>query len=380
MNSFAGKVPASRKGRQPQRRSLTERIDLWLGFTGPSGMANRVGFYLDLAAFAEQGLTPMATVRRLNGVASKRRSLKWLKLVTDDLIASSNDGYSSFGAQLGRLVDASEAAMVTTGERAGEFPETMRMLAEMVRRHAAVSTEIVGLVRDVASYGALCIGVVATVSKVLAPKFLSIISPEAFAKLQFAPKFLALCQALTEWWLPVLLIGIAIVAGAISSLKRWLPSDIRAFADQHVAPWSVYSRTRSSLFLATLSTSLQAGGQFKETVQILHDSSTGWERAHMRRMLSKVAGAGGVPAAMGAGFLSSEVMDRLAIYLSANGFEAILRSLANDSIDGLLKSVRLVGRITKVGSILLVIAMLAATIGTGGEIALNGMQSSGAAI
>ena len=100
----------------------------------------------------------------------------------------------------------------------------------------------------------------------------------------------------------------------------------------------------------------------------------------MRRMLTKLAGHGGVPAAMGAGFLPGEVMDRLAIYLTVNGFESILNSLAKDSLDGLLKSVRMVGRITGVGSIILVVAMLAAVIGAGAEIALNGMANPGAPI
>lgn len=380
MNSTAGTKRDGVVGKVPKKRSVSDELDLWLGFTGPLGMRNRISFYNDLAAFTEQGLTPMATVTRLNMVAAKRRSLKWLKLVTDDLIRSSAEGYRSFGVQLGRLVDPNEAAMVATGEAAGEFSETMRMLASLVDRQAAIASEVWSLVRSVAIYSAIAIGVVVVVAKVLAPKFVSITTPATFAKLSFAPTFLGFCSALVDWWLPVVLVLCSGVLAIIASLKRWKPSAVRSFADEHVAPWSIYSRTRSSLFLATLATALSSGGQFQATLQTLHKSSTGWEQAHMRRMLTKLAGQGGVPAAMGAGFLPGEVMDRLAIYLTVNGFESILNSLAKDSLDGLLKSVRMVGRITGVGSIILVVAMLAAVIGAGAEIALNGMANPGAPI
>ena len=363
MNSTAGTKRDGVVGKVPKKRSVSDELDLWLGFTGPLGMRNRISFYNDLAAFTEQGLTPMATVTRLNMVAAKRRSLKWLKLV-----------------QLGRLVDPNEAAMVATGEAAGEFSETMRMLASLVDRQAAIASEVWSLVRSVAIYSAIAIGVVVVVAKVLAPKFVSITTPATFAKLSFAPTFLGFCSALVDWWLPVVLVLCSGVLAIIASLKRWKPSAVRSFADEHVAPWSIYSRTRSSLFLATLATALSSGGQFQATLQTLHKSSTGWEQAHMRRMLTKLAGQGGVPAAMGAGFLPGEVMDRLAIYLTVNGFESILNSLAKDSLDGLLKSVRMVGRITGVGSIILVVAMLAAVIGAGAEIALNGMANPGAPI
>jgi type II secretory pathway component PulF len=380
MKVAAGTKPEVAVRKVAKRRSASDEMDLWLGFTGPLGMRNRISFYNDLAAFTEQGLTPIATVHRLNKVAVKRRSLKWLKLVTDDLIKSSKEGYPSFGAQLARVVDPNEAAMVATGEAAGQFPEAMRMLSSLVGQQAAITSEIWGLIRNVAIYAAIAMSVVVVVAKLLAPKFVSITTPATFAKLSFAPWFLGLCSALMDWWIPVVLVLISCVLAIIGSLKRWKPSALRSFADEHVAPWSVYSRARSSLFLATLATSLSSGGQFKATLQTLHDSSSGWERAHMRRMLTRLAGNGGVPAAMGAGFLSRDVMDRLSIYLSANGFETILNSLAKDSLDGLLKSVRRVGRIGVVGSILLAVAMLGAVVGSGAEIAINGMSGPGASL
>lgn len=375
VNSASSAV-ASRKAMN--RLSIGDRIDLWLGFVGPFGIGNRVEFYRDLAAFTAERLSPMAAVGKMHEVAKKRRSLKWLKLVTEHLIRTSKEGYASFGEQLSGLIDPGEAVMLSTGERGGAFPATLERLIALNERKAAISAAIGFAVLTVVVYGAVVLGLMFFVAKLLAPKYLAMVTPTTMAKLSFAPAYLATCAAVADWWLPALLILVGIVMAMVASLRRWRPGVLRSFLDDHVAPWSVYRRMRAALFLSTLSTALNSGGQFKSTLEVVKRASGPWERDQMNRMLTRLSGNGGIASAMTAGFLPQDVMDRLSIYLSVNGFEQILQPISNNAMDGLLKTARMVGRITKVVCTILIIAILLATVGAGAEIALVGLPTPGA--
>lgn len=379
MSTLAGKAKTVRTPRPPARRTLSDRLDLWLGFTGPFGIEHRAEFYTDLAAFVEEGRAPMDVVVEMHEISSKRKSLKWRKLVTADLIRSSKEGYSSFGEQMARFGNSGEAAMLTTGEAAGQFAPTLVKLSTLIERQALISGAVRSTVWSLITYSAVALGMAIFLAKVLGPQFGEMVTPEVYAKLAIAPHFLSACNFVASYWIPLTILFVAGAWAMLWSLNTWKPSTVRNWLDDNVAPWSVFRRTKAAMFLATVATALNSGGQFKETVEQIEKNASGWERAHLKRILARLAGTGGIPAALSTGLLPIDVMDRLSMYLKSNNFAKVMQRLAIDTMDGLLKRARLIGKLVSVSMTLLIVAMLFATVLAGADIALNGMSPTGGA-
>lgn len=217
--------------------------------------------------------------------------------------------------------------------------------------------------------------VVFYVSRTMQKQITDLLGVEVVSKLQFTPIYLGFCNFLTEWWAVLAVLSAGCLAAVIVSMNGWLPGPFRRWCDRKLFPWNLYARSKASYFLLTAATSLDTGKSFKEILIDSQSIASGWEKAHYGRILKRLKEGRDELTSMNTGFLPEDVEDRLSIYSNIGDFKAIMVSIAESSLNGLLKRVLLVGNISQTLSKLLLVGFLIATVLAVGEGALEFQNS-----
>jgi len=363
------------KTRAVKKQPLTglEKWNVRRGFN----VKRREVFYQDLASFVGEGITPYRAMERMLLVARPRRTMQWLVKLLVQVTRRMDEGVQ-LGPALAPWVPGEEAALLSAGESGGRLRESLVELSGLLaKKRLVISTLIASLVPSLTMMVVLALLMVYILNTVL-KEARSLVPDDVFAKLTFAPLYFNLGEVFLAA-LPWAVIGI--IAGSIAvsaSLPRWRPTKVRMFLDRHVPPYTLFTRTQSSFFLITASSMMQAGTPFQGAVEQIQKMSSPWVKTHSRRMLGKLSHGLPEAEAMQTGILPWDTEDRLAVYKMLDDFKRVMASTARDSMEILIKKVKLMGDVIKVLSMLVLASFMFLTIFAIGEIALEAQSSMSA--
>lgn len=334
------------------------------------GASRRVDFYRDLAAFDTAGLPTFRAIPRLNAIARRRgRRMRWLRDLTADLMRSAGRGRSLADA-MRPWVPPEESALLEAGERSGQLRDALIECALIIeRRRQIYMTLLAALIPSALMVSAL-LGLMAMIVKMVVPEARKLLPESEFAKLTLAPAFFTA----SDWFMAALpfVLGAVAIGGALTAatLSRWRPVGVRAWLDRRVPPWTLYVMVQASFLLVTLSAMMRAGTPMAQAVEAVQRRAAPWMRAHLRRILTRLA-QGREPAdALDAGVLPARIEDRLMVYAELPEFAQVMRAMSADAITILSRQMRAFGEVTRMLAMLGLAIFIALTLFSMGEVVL----------
>lgn len=334
----------------------------------------RQTFYSDLASFVAAGIPPQQALQQIAKVAKPRRSLRWLhKLMTIALRELANGRNTAQALQ--KWVPPEEAALLLAGERGGRLREALLELAELLGKRLAVKKSLWSNLAPSLLMLVVLVALMVYILNTVLKEARGLVPDEMFEKMTLAPVYFAFGDAFLTA-LPILVVfAIAVTIASTLSLARWRPNKLRRWLDQHIPPYSLYTRTQSSFFLITASSMMEAGAPFQQAVDEVQKLAKPWARAHLRKMLSRLAAGQAEADAMQTGMLPWDVEDRLAIYRMLDDFKHIMQVTARDSMEILLRRVQVIGGTIRSIVMVMLGAFIIFSIFSIGEIALQAQSA-----
>ncbi len=381
--------------------NLLESFDLQTTLLRMSfGRKTRRDLYAQLASFVAEGLPPYRTIRRVNEIAKERLEVRGGVVGALDRIANIASGQRRQLASRTRVLDAvlarmaqgknladslrqwiphEEAEMLRTGESADRLEQTLLELEHLLR----VKLDIATLLRK-AALGALArLGVLVAMMFYILSTVLkearNLVSDELFAEMTLAPLYFRLGELFLQWFVPLVGVLAASSVAVALSLPRWRPSGLRLYLDTYVPPWNLYSRVQSATLLTSASAMMESGRQFRESLVGLSHQGTPWLRQHCRKMLGRLERGRSDAEALQTGMLPWELEDRLAVYAMLADFKQVMRAVARDSLEMVIRNVTAIGALMNLFAMLALGGFLILTIFAVGEIALEAQSAIGSA-
>lgn len=363
-NSAKKKLDAAVAKRLKKPLSGWEKRMLFLSFTSFLGASNRQGFCEDMAKFVTKGIKPYEALIEIHRVACGRRSMEWQRNLTTSLIQDMQGKGRSFSEALAKWMPSDEGLMLMTGERSDILGETLGRLVTLQGQRREILAVAWEVAPPVAVIFSALLGLVYYMAGVMQEQIIELIGTDVLAKQAFVSGYLAFCNYMKDWWIVNSLVGIAALSAVVYSLDKLLPSKFRGFLDRHVFPWTMYARTKASYMLISGSMALSTGQTFREFISAAIKHATGWEKWHYKRIMKRLKEGKPEIESMQGGMLPNDIEDRLAVYSKLGDFETVMESVANDSLGGLLKRIRVVGTIwqslAKFALVMFVVATLLA--------------------
>lgn len=364
------------------------------------GRRPRKLLYAQLASFIAEGLPPYRTIKRSNEIARKRlatrpglagigdrirnilsgerRALASRTQLLDKVLAGMDAG-KGLADSLKRWVPNEESEMIRTGERADRLEKTLRELEHLLD----VKLQIAAMLRK-ATLGALArlgilVGMMFYILNTVLKEARTLVSDELFELLTLAPLYFRFGELFMEWFVP-LTIGLLVLGVVIAmSLPRWRPHGLRSYLDANLPPWSLYSRVQSATLLTSASAMMEAGRQFREALVGLSQDGAPWLRTHCRKILGRLERGRPDAEALQTGMLPWQLEDQLATYAMLDDFKVVMRAVARDSLDMVLRTVTAIGNLMNLLAMLALGVFLIFTIFSVGEIALEAQSAIGSA-
>jgi len=292
------------------------------------GRASRIALYTDMHAFLSKGITMVEVFGDMIEIFRKNKKHSHAAVYTDmqKAIAAGD----KLSVAMAPWIPEEEALMLGQGEAANRVLDILGSMKNMLTRQAEAMGVMVGAVMGGIGYIIIIVGMVLFASHVVVPPMLQSSTPKDLAAMSFAPYFFAFSDWFAKWF-PVLgiLVGGAI-AWSIWSLPRMI-GPRRLWLDNHLAPWSIYRRMRSTMFLISAATMLRAGVTM---IDVLGDTArlgSGWTRWHARRGMAILNSGGDGTQALSTGLLPRDTADRLKIYKRLVDLDKIMPALAEDN-------------------------------------------------
>lgn len=335
----------------------------------------RCAFYSDMASFTKEGITPFHALQRILKVSKPRKSLRWLVNVLDPAVKAMEGGSSSFAAAIAPWVPAQEAAMLDAAERSAQLPEALKELAVLLDVQSQVSGALVTSLAPALGKLTVMILLMVYILNTVMKEAAGLIAPEVFNKLTLAPIYFAFGRGFLmalPYLAVITVVGVIVVS---ISLSRWKPSKARIWLDRHLPPYTLATRVQSSFFLISAASMMESGATFKQAVNQIKTNSNAWTKAHLNRVLVRMTDGLSEARSLQTGFLPWDVEDRLSIYELLEDFKQIMRVTARDSMQMLLRKVKLIGYVLNGAATVLLGVFIIFTIFSIGEVALETQSS-----
>lgn len=329
----------------------------------------RMDFYTDLASFERAGIPPYQAIQRIRQVSRPRRSLRWLVRLLNPIIRAGGEG-ASLAQAMRPWIPPAEAAMLAAGEKGGHFGDALAELASLLSKQLEIRAALKKNLIPAGIMFAVLISLMTFILKTVLKQATSLVSPESFAKLSIAPKYIAFGQFFLHWlWLiAIVLIGIGVAISV--SLPRWKPNKVRMWLDRRIVPWSLYSRVQSAFFLISAASMMRAGQPFRSAAEDIQRFAPPWVKTYVRRMLTRLGNGQDEVHAMQVGMLPWDVEDRLTVYAMLPEFREVMQSTARDSMGQLLRRVDLIGNLIRVSIMTILGLFIVATLASLGEVSM----------
>lgn len=362
------------------------------------GGAARMRLYAQLASFTEEGLTPYRTLQRANEIAkrrlavrpgmdgvidslrnrlsAKRRALAARTKVLDAVLASMDSG-KSLGDAMARWIPAEESELLRTGERSDRLLPTLRELENLLKVKSDIASILLKAAAGAGFRFAVLVAMMFYILSTVLKEGKSMLTEDMFQKLTLAPIYFRFGELFTSYALPGLLAAIVGGAVIIINLPRWRPYGLRSWLDLNIAPWSVYSTVQAATLLLSASAMMDSGRQLREALESISRHGTPWLRTHCHRMLRRLKQGRTDAEALKSGILGWELEDQLGVYDLLNDFKQVMRAIARDSLQNVLRNVTVVGNLLNAVAMLALGGFILATIFAMGEIAMEAQSAVG---
>lgn len=331
-------------------------------------LSKRSRFYRDMASFTSEGITGVDAMEKMLKVASRRKGLSYMATILSDVIGRLKGGSLSIGEALAPWVPGPESSMISAGESSGLLVESFKELAWNTGAQARVLALLRG---KVFKTGVLIVAAIVLAYYVLAiavPQATQLLTPEIVDRLVIAPHYISIGNFIVSN--AFIIAGLLLAAGvaAALSLARWTGQH-RTSVSRWLPPWSLYSWTQGSFFLASMSSMLGAGLTFKQAIEMTIPSSSPWQKWHLRRMRKALDSGKGEVEAMDTGMLPDPVMDQVSIYASLPSFPKVMAAASRDSILMYEEKVTLIAKTLEFLVIITLAVFIVITVVSIGEIA-----------
>lgn len=353
-------------------------------------------FYMQLASFVAEGLPPYRTIKRINEIAEARLAVRAGPAGTTDRLANmmsgkrrrlrartkllqqvlgSMDRGKGLGAALRRWVPHEEAEMLRTGESADRLVKTLGELQHLLEVKIAIATTLRNGALGALGRLAVLVGMMFYILTTVLAEARMLVPDEMFNQLTLAPLYFRFGELFLAWFVPSVVFLVAAGVCIAVSLPRWRPNGLRSKLDNHVPPYSLYSRVHSATLLTSASAMMEAGRQLRESLVSLSQHGSPWLRTHCRRMLVRLQRGMTDADALRTGMLPWELEDQLATYAMLGDFKRVMRALARESLDMVQQRVKAIGFLMSLATMLLLGAFIIFTIFSIGEIALEAQSA-----
>lgn len=365
------------------------------------GRTPRMHLYSQLASFTSQGLPPYRTLERVNRIArkrlaadpgiaglgtrlanvlsGKRRALAARTRVIDAVLAGMDAGKGLADA-MKRWVPVEESEMLRTGERADRLEITLRELEHLLKVKVEIASSLLKSAAGAGARFAILIGMMFYILNTVLKEARTLISPEMFDALTLAPLYFRFGEFFLDHFFTGAIAVAVLCLAIVWSLPRWRPFGLRQRLDTLAPPWSLYAHVQSATLLTSASAMMESGRQFREALVGLSQNGTPWLRTHCRRMLQRLEQGRPDAEALQTGMLPWELEDRLGVYAMLDDFKKVMRAVARDSLEIVLRNVAVVGKLMSVVAMLSLGAFILFTVFSIGEIALEAQSAIGSAV
>lgn len=326
------------------------------------GLGKRAAFYADMAAFMDAGIPPFKALERMIEVARRRWMTRDLADVYSSIVTAMKSG-DSFAVSIAHWVPASEAVMLTGAEKAGAdvLRSSFLELGQLLERQRKVRQQIVNSMLINGFIYVLIAVVVVVFMYSLVPQLSAAETPDAKARMSFAPLYFAFGNALMHYGIYFVLLVIAFVVWLVWSMPNWIGS-WRESLDTRVPPYTLYQRTQATLFLSSASSMMRAGIPMKTVLTDMERFGSKWLRWHVRRMLHALNAGRQEVVAMDSGLLPRDTSDRLQIYSLVPDFTKIMSRLSADNFTAYEAAVKRFNLIVRVIAIICLVGFTLATL------------------
>lgn len=290
--------------------------------------AERIAFYVDMAAFTKEGIPPYRAITDMLAIAQKRKRpiAHSYKVILKRL----KEG-ASLSASLKGLVPPIQQVMILAGDQSGKLDETLAGLGEMLERVETIkSTMKMALFKNGVMMVAL-FSVMYFVIQTVAPAAVDLLSPEIQSKMMFAPYYFAAGNFILNNVLFIIAAFAVYITWVMMALPKWV-GQWRAKFDQNHLPFSLYRLYNSSFFLAAMAAMMQSGMPMRDAIMNFESQSSGWLRFHYRKMHRFLKQGKTEVDALDTGFFPEDVADRLKVYAQLPSVTQIMVKLSDYSL------------------------------------------------
>jgi len=301
--------------------------------------------------FARKQLTTSKRLRTYRKIAVMLRNGTRLEKILDDLEQRASDGgknpnegmaivFDSWkrvfknGGRMAEAVDGwvpvSERMIILAGEQAGQLPEALVSVAEVVKAGKKINGVVIGgMAYPVALLIATAIYLY-LFGTIVIPQFAKIVDPARWGSL--ARSLYMMSQFIVNWGV----LAVVGVVGSVTSVLVSLPTltgGLRVKLDR-IPPYSIYRLVTGSGFMLSMAALLSGHGRVQEALQTLGAASKGYLRERLDGFLIGVNSGMSVGEAMkrsGYDFPSREIVDDLMVYAENTGdFSEALTIIAKE--------------------------------------------------
>lgn len=318
------------------------------------GAKRRIRLYTQLSMMLENRIMLIDALREMYLVASHdgRKPNNCEATVINSCYTSVSEG-NSLSEGLRPWTNAYEAAVISSGERAGDVRGAFGDAIAMIEARQRIKQAVMGAAAyPVVLLGMLCF-LLNIVANDLIPKLSAVSDPNAWTG---PAHILYLIANFVTNWGKLALLGLfgAIVAIAVS-LPR-LCGKVRVRLDD-LAPWSIYRVIHGSIFLLNIAMLIRSGVLLKDALQITwKNAGSAWlkERVHLvMDRLSAGAGFGDALSETGTNFPDKEAIRYLRLLSKLQGFDKVMAAFARQWLESTIEKVKTIARGFLVVSILL---------------------------
>ncbi|HEX7648402.1 MAG TPA: type II secretion system F family protein [Noviherbaspirillum sp.] len=311
---------------------MLQNLQLWLAKT--SFGSRRLEFYEDLAEALEDGAALVEQLEVWSARAEKEGDVVaplyrlWLRRMDD----------RSFAQALIGTVPDTDVLILEAAEEAGNLPEGLRFLRNIVEAASDMKSSMIGAVSGFAALSLLIVGMLFGLSNYGIPVMEEIVPANAWPAIGVILRDVA--HIVTGYGVWLLIAAIAGGALFIWSLAHWR-GRARVKADEYVPVYSIYREFNGALFRVMLSALMKNKVSLTEALDKLAKRANPWLRWHIRTTLRRLDYESDQPAkAFATGIFNKRETWRFIDYGARSSFPVAIGKLGLQSIDKVTKSVK----------------------------------------
>lgn len=264
----------------------------------------------------------------------KERKQTRLAHIFDQIIKGIRYG-ESFDVALHGLVPPEELLLLRGGHVSGRLSESLELTAKLIDAQKAIKKAVVGAVVYPFVLIAMLIAVLVVLSVQVVPALSQLADPSSFTGA--ASLLFSVASVVASPLGVALLVGFfGLIATIFITLPFWTGKS--RLMVEHLPPWSIYRLVVGTMWLFTIATSLRADIPI---MQVLDDMLKCNPRPWLKERIEAIYEQynlgkkfGNVLADSGLRFPDPAIVDDILVYSSLPEFETLLRSLAQEWLEG----------------------------------------------